>query len=91
MLDIRSIIRFSLEQSGLGPTRIGEVLGGTQIFGPTGILNSLELVHFVARLSEELNLDVFTFMSDLDITSSTAFRSIDDLSRFIEGKVTQAA
>jgi acyl carrier protein len=91
MRDIRSIIRFSLEQSGLGPTRIGEVLCGSQIFGATGILNSLELVHFVARLSEELDIDVFTFMSDLDITSSTAFQSIDDLSRFIEGKVTQAA
>lgn len=91
MRDIRSIIRFSLEESGLGPTRIREVLCGSQIFGATGILNSLELVYFVARLSEELAIDVFTFMNDLDITSSTAFQSIDDLSRFIEGKVTQAA
>ncbi|SCW88843.1 hypothetical protein SAMN02927900_06146 [Rhizobium mongolense subsp. loessense] len=91
MLDVRSIIRFSLEQSGLGPTRIAEVLAGSQMFGATGILNSLELVHFVARLSEELNIDVFTFMSDLDITSSTAFQSIDDLSRFIESKVNRAA
>ncbi len=91
MLDTRSIIRSSLEQSGLGPTRISEVLAGSQIFGPAGILNSLELVHFVATLSEELKIDVFVFMSDLDITSSAAFRSITDLSSFIETKVALAA
>ncbi|WP_028003877.1 hypothetical protein [Sinorhizobium meliloti] len=91
MLEAKAAIRLSLEQIGLGPNRINDIFAGTQIFGPTGVLNSLELVHFIASLSEELHIDVFVLMDDLDITSSTVFQNIDGLSRFIESKTRQAA
>lgn len=91
MPDAKTAIRLCLEQTGLGPNRINDIFAGTQIFGTAGVLNSLELVQFIASLSEELHIDVFVLMDDLDITSSTVFQNIDGLSRFIESKTKQAA
>ncbi|WP_320203666.1 hypothetical protein [Agrobacterium rosae] len=91
MPDAKTAINLSLQQIGLGPNRIKDIFAGTQIFGTAGVLNSLELVHFIASLSEELHVDVFVLIDDLDITSSTVFQNIDGLCRFIESKIKQAA
>jgi len=91
MPDAKTAINLSLQQIGLGPNRIKDIFAGTQIFGTAGVLNSLELVHFIASLSEELHVDVFVLIDDLDITSSTVFQNIDGLCRFIESKTKQAA
>ncbi|MER9408705.1 MULTISPECIES: hypothetical protein [unclassified Mesorhizobium] len=90
MLDTKSTIRHALEQTGLGPTRIDDVLGGAQIYGPTGIMDSLEFVHFLSSLSEQIRVDVFDLLGELDIATSTIFRNIDELSLFVEAKVATA-
>jgi hypothetical protein len=90
MLDTRSTIRHALEQTGLGPTRIDAVLGGAQIYGPTGIMDSLEFVHFLSSLSEHLHLDVFDLLGEIDIATSTIFRNVDELSDFVQARVATA-
>lgn len=90
MLDAKSTIKHALEQIGLGPTRIDDVFGGAQIFGPTGVVNSLEFVHFLSSLSENIRVDVFDLLGDLDIATSTIFRNIDELSLFVKGKLATA-
>jgi hypothetical protein len=86
MTDPKHIIRQSLENSGLGLSRINDIFSGAQIFGATGILNSLELVQFLASISEEMDIDVFDLIGDLDMSTSTAFNNISGLCLFIEEK-----
>ncbi|QDG94521.1 hypothetical protein NIBR502774_18470 (plasmid) [Rhizobium sp. NIBRBAC000502774] len=87
MQDPKHVIRQSLEKSGLGLSRIDDIFGGAQIFGSTGILNSLEFVQFLASVSEELDIDVFEMIGDFDLTTSTAFNNISGLCSFIENKI----
>lgn len=90
MLDTKFTIRHALEETGLGPTRVHDVLGGAQIYGPTGIMDSLEFVHFLSSLSEHIRVDVFDLLGELDIATSTIFRNIDELAIFVEAKVAAA-
>lgn len=87
MLDAKSTIRQALEQTGLGPTRIDEVLSGAQIYGPMGVMDSLDFVRFLSSLSDQIRVDVFDLLGELDIATSTIFRNIDELSIFLEAKV----
>lgn len=86
MLDAKTIIRQALEQTGLGPSRLDDIYGGAQIFGPTGVVNSMEFVQFLSVLSEDIRVDVFDLLGDIDIITSTIFSNIDELSSFVAAK-----
>lgn len=90
MLDTRSTIQQALKETGLGPTRVRDILDGAQIYGPTGILDSLEFVHFLSSLSDQIGVDAFELLGELDIATSTIFRNIDELALFVEAKAASA-
>lgn len=86
MLKAKTIIRHALEQTGLGPSRLDDIHSGAQIFGPTGVVNSMEFVQFLSVLSEDLRLDVFDLLGDVDIVNSSIFSNIDELSSFVTAR-----
>ncbi|WP_299961147.1 hypothetical protein [uncultured Roseobacter sp.] len=86
MSDAKTIIRQALEQTGLGPSRLDDIDGGAQIFGPTGVVNSMEFVQFLSVLSEDLRVDVFELLGDVDIVTSSIFSNIDALSGFVAAR-----
>ncbi|MGD9918240.1 MAG: hypothetical protein AB7U46_09485 [Paenirhodobacter sp.] len=90
MSDVYMMIRQCLEKTGLGPMRVGEVLGGTPIFGEAGLLNSLELVHFITSLSEAAEIDPYDLMKDGDEALRRTFRDIHHLSTALTGLLGQA-
>ncbi|MBD3787211.1 MAG: hypothetical protein IE922_09600 [Sphingomonadales bacterium] len=62
MTDTQTMTLDSLRDIGLGPNRIARALEGEMLFGPGGLLNSIELVQFMAALSERSGIEAFELM-----------------------------
>lgn len=77
------IVQESLEAVGLGPQRIERAMNGATLFGAGGLLNSIELVQFIAALSDRTGLDAFDFMEGFNGTTSGVMASVDTLSAFL--------
>ncbi|PWC85498.1 hypothetical protein TSH100_15200 [Azospirillum sp. TSH100] len=86
----RSLVRQSLEIVGLGPERMTSALGGAELFGTAGILNSLELVQFIAALSEHSRVDAFELMDSFESEAGNIFRNVDALCAFLDRRAVVA-
>lgn len=91
MTDMNTMIATTLSGIGIGESRIQTVMNGAELFGRTGILNSLELVQFIAELSEASGLDVFEFMEGLDVSQTNIFSNITELTGFLTNRLSKEA
>lgn len=90
MTDPQIIVRHGLEGIGLGPLRMESALGGAELFGPTGLLNSLELVQLIAALSESTRIDAFEFLEGFESCIENVFRDVGSLCGFLSGRLSSA-
>lgn len=91
MNDPKLIARQGLESIGLGPLRIQTAFEGAALFGPAGLLNSLELVQFIAALSESTRIDAAEFLEDFGTCAGAVFQDISSLCGFLGGRLTSLA
>ncbi|WP_130401931.1 hypothetical protein [Thalassococcus sp. S3] len=89
MTDLQGTVLDSLRDVGLGPQRIDRAAGGETLFGTGGLLNSIELVQFVAALSERTGVDAFDFMENFQ-GGTGVFSTVETILDFLEGRRVQA-
>ena len=87
----RTLVIDSLRDLGLGPQRLSSALSEAELFGPAGILNSLELVQFIAGLSEKTGIDAFAFMENFQSRADNIFRNVASLAAFLANQAPQGA
>jgi acyl carrier protein len=83
MLVVTAIIRQGLERAGLGPVRLEGAMAGAELFGSLGLLNSLELVEFIAALSEDTGIEPQDFLQNGDSALRDTFQDVRSLSAFL--------
>jgi hypothetical protein len=86
MNEVESIIRSGLESIGLGPVRLESALSGAELYGPVGLLNSLEIVQFIAALSESTKIDVGEFLQDAETGLGNIFSDVAILGHFLRSR-----
>lgn len=92
MINLDSKINDALIMAGLSRPEIRKINDGATIFGSAGLLDSLRLVRLVSAIStgfEELDIDIFDMMVELDVETIDAFASRDTLLAFLERVVAE--
>ncbi|MBT9386234.1 hypothetical protein KM176_20355 [Pseudooceanicola sp. CBS1P-1] len=80
----------SLRDIGLGPQRLERARQDCVLFGPGGLLNSIELVQFIASLSEQSGIDAFEFMEGFQPGTEGILSSVGRLQAFLAERAPQA-
>ncbi|MGL6209461.1 MAG: hypothetical protein ACRC14_06490 [Paracoccaceae bacterium] len=91
MTHLRTLVLDCLLDLGLGPQRLTSAKSEAELFGQSGILNSLELVQFIAGLSETTGIDAFAFMESFQNQTENIFRSVDSLVAFLANETPPQA
>lgn len=83
--------------SGLTAQQVNQARAGAAIFGDNGLLDSLGLVRLISAVStsfEDVGIDMFDMLVDLDVEAVEAFasrQSIHDfLTRVVGSKMAEA-
>ncbi|MEP4199232.1 MAG: hypothetical protein ABJL99_26700 [Aliishimia sp.] len=90
MTDHQETIIKSLQDIGFGPQRIKRASAGEALAGQGGLLNSIEMVQFLAALSDRTDIDAFELMDKLHGDTSV-FSDLGTVSHFLDGCRVQAA
>lgn len=86
MIDIYARIDDALAMSGLKPAQIAAIKSGAPIYGDTGQVDSLGLVRLISAVStgfQELDIDMFDMMADLDVEAIDAFADRESIHAFL--------
>lgn len=92
VVNLNAKISDAMVMAGLSRSEIGKINEGHQIFGEAGLIDSLRLVRLISAIStsfEELNIDMFDMMVELDVEAIDAFAFKSNLVAFLE-RVTEA-
>lgn len=92
MTDIYSRIDEALTMAGLHPTQIASIRAGGTIYGEDGQVDSLGLVRLISAVStgfEDLGVDMFDMMADLDVEAVEAFADRDSIHSFLARVLAQ--
>ncbi|MEO0916998.1 MAG: hypothetical protein AAFY31_08450 [Pseudomonadota bacterium] len=90
MTDFTTMTLNSLKDIGLGPNRVERAANNETLFGTGGLLNSIELVQFVAALSDRSGIDAFVLMERFQ-GEGGIFGSLESILAFLEGRQQQQA
>ncbi|MEP2783033.1 MAG: hypothetical protein ABJO67_20285 [Pseudoruegeria sp.] len=88
MTNFHTMICDSLHDIGLGPNRVARAANNETLYGSGGLLNSIELVQFVATLSERSSIEAFELMEHFQGEDSI-FGSFSRLQGYFETRATQ--
>lgn len=86
MIDIYSRIDEALAMSGLQPAQLAAIKAGAPIYGEAGQVDSLGLVRLISAVStgfQELDIDMFDMMADLDVEAIEAFADRESIHAFL--------
>lgn len=87
IVDLNSKIAEAMVIAGLSRHDIAKIDAGHQIFGEAGLIDSLCLVRLISAISsgfEELDIDMFDMLVELDVEAIDAFASKATLLAFLE-------
>lgn len=94
MTDIYTRIDEAMIMSGLTSSQIKAIQDGAPIFGDNGQLDSLGLVRLISAVSsnfQDLEVDMFDMMEDLDVEAVDAFANRESIHAFVSRFVTAPA
>ena len=87
MINLDTKINDAMVMAGLSRGEITKINNGDQIFGKAGLIDSLRLVRLISAVStgfEELDIDMFDMMVELDVEAIDAFAYRSNLVAFLE-------
>ncbi|PRY76661.1 hypothetical protein CLV80_108125 [Yoonia maritima] len=88
MTNFHTMICESLHDIGLGPNRVTRAADNETLYGTGGLLNSIELVQFVAALSDRSGVEAFELMEHFRGEDSI-FGSFSRLQAYFEARAAQ--
>ncbi|WP_429933056.1 hypothetical protein [Agrobacterium vitis] len=91
MYDVTAKVSDALVMAGLGKEQIARAMAGGQIYGNTGVLDSLGLVRLIGGISigfEELGIDMFDMLEALDANPAEVFTDVPSIVRFTQSVLT---
>ena len=86
MTDLYSRIDEAFIMAGLQPQQISAIQSGAPIFGDNGQVDSLGLVRLISAVSssfDDMGVDMFDMMADLDVEAVDAFASRETVHAFL--------
>lgn len=86
MTDFYTKIDDALIMAGLSSAQVSLIKAGAPIFGDAGQLDSLGLVRLISAVStgfEDVGVDMFDMMFDLDVEAIDAFATRDTIHAFL--------
>ncbi|WGW04521.1 hypothetical protein [Tropicibacter oceani] len=86
MTDIYSRIDEALLMCGLQPAQVVAIKAGAPIYGDNGQVDSLGLVRLISAVStgfQDMGVDMFDMMADLDVEAIEAFADRDSIHAFL--------
>lgn len=86
MTDIYTRIDEAMVISGLKPAQIEAIIAGAPIYGDSGQVDSLGLVRLISAVSssfEDIGVDMFDMMADLDVEAVEAFADRASIHAFV--------
>ncbi len=86
MQNVYARIDDALIMAGLPASQITQIKAGAEIYGDNGLIDSLGLVRLISAVStgfEDMGVDMFDMMAELDVEAVEAFANRESIYAFL--------